>query len=61
MVGTVKAYYSSTVPYGWFACDGTDTTSTSNRLSTYYQELYTFLGNSNVLPDLRECSLVGIG
>ena len=59
-VGAISAYYGTTAPTGWLICDGTDTTGTSNELSTAYPELYALLG-SNVLPDLRECVLVGIG
>lgn len=59
-VGAISAYYGTTAPTGWLICDGTDTTGTSDELSIAYPELYALLG-SNVLPDLRECVLVGIG
>ena len=60
-VGSVTAYFGSTAPTGWFICDGTDTTGTADELQTNYPALYALLGNTNVLPDLRECVIVGIG
>ncbi len=60
-VGTVWPLYASVVPDGWFLCDGTDTTGTADELATCYPSLYASLGNSNVIPDLRECALVGAG
>lgn len=60
-VGAVIPFYSSIAPDGWLICDGTDTTGTSNELRLYHPKLYEILGNSNVLPDMRECVLVGAG
>lgn len=60
-VGAVIPFYSSIAPDGWLMCDGTDTTGTSNELRLYHPKLYEILGNSNVLPDMRECVLVGAG
>lgn len=59
--GTVIVSVSNTAPDGFLPCDGTDTTGTTNELSTHYPILYSLLGNSNVLPDYRECVLVGVG
>ena len=60
-VGTVKEYWGDTDPIGAFICDGRDTTGTADELETVHPWLYKKLGNSNVLPDLRECTIVGIG
>ena len=60
-IGDIKAIYSSTISYGWLACDGTDTTGTDYELQIVSPILYAKLGNSNILPDFRECVLVGIG
>lgn len=60
-VGAIMPFYGSIAPDGWFICDGTDTTNTSNQLDLHHPELYEVLGNSNILPDLRECTLVGAG
>jgi microcystin-dependent protein len=60
-VGSIISYLGATDPSGWFICDGRDTTGTAIKLETHYPKLYEFLGNSNVLPDLRECTLVGAG
>ena len=60
-VGALMPFYGSVAPDGWFICDGTDTTNTSNQLDLYHPKLYEVLGNSNILPDLRECVLVGAG
>lgn len=60
-VGAVIPFYSSIAPDGWLICDGTDTTGTSNELRLYHPKLYEILGNSNILPDMRECVLVGAG
>lgn len=60
-IATLKEFYLSSAPYGYLEADGSDTTGTSKELSTHYPKLYTKLGNSNVLPDFRECSIVGIG
>lgn len=54
-VGAVMAFAQGTTQTGWLLCDG----STFDR--TVYPALYTYLGNSNVLPDYRECVLVGVG
>lgn len=62
-LGTIAAYYGTTDPSDgkWLICDGRDTTGTGIELETYYPSLYIFLGNTNVLPDLREVTLVGAG
>ena len=53
-IGFVGAYYGTTDPDGWFICNGRDTTGTDIELETNFPALYAFLGNSNVLPDLRK-------
>jgi microcystin-dependent protein len=53
-VGAVLSFPAGTTQSGWLLCDG----STFDR--TVYPALYTYLG-SNVLPDYRECVLVGVG
>lgn len=53
-LGSVLAYFGTTVPDGFLPCNG------ATYDVTQYPELYTFL-NSSTLPDLRECALVGIG
>lgn len=53
-VGTILAYYGSVVPTGYLPCNGTTFDETQ------FPNLYLLLG-TNVLPDLRECTLVGIG
>lgn len=53
-LGSVLAYFGTTVPEGFLPCNG------ATYDVTQYPELYTFL-NSSTLPDLRECALVGIG
>ena len=60
-VGSILALYTSTIPRGYLLCDGRDTTGTAEELETVYPYLYAALGNSNVLPDLREMALVGVG
>ena len=62
-LGTIAAYYGTTDPSGgkWLICDGRDTTGTVIELETHYPSLYMFLGGTNVLPDLRETTLVGVG
>lgn len=62
-VGSIQAYYGTTDPVDkkWLICDGRDTTGTDIELATHYPSLYTFLGGTNVLPDLREVTLVGAG
>lgn len=60
-VGSILALYTSTIPRGYLLCDGRDTTGTAEELQTVYPYLYAALGNSNVLPDLREMALVGVG
>lgn len=62
-VGAVQAYYGTSDPEegNWLICDGRDTTGTAIELATVYPKLYHLLGNSNVLPDLRETTLVGAG
>ena len=53
-LGSVLAYFGTTVPQGFLPCNG------ATYDITQYPELYAFL-NSSTLPDLRECALVGIG
>lgn len=60
-VGAVMPFANGTTSEDWFLCDGRDTTGTNEELQTHYPALYTYLGNSNVLPDYRECVLVGVG
>lgn len=60
-VGAVMAFAKGTTHENWLLCDGRDTTGTAEELQTKYPALYTYLGNSNVLPDYRECTLVGVG
>lgn len=62
-LGSVMAYYGTTDPAdkNWLICDGRDTTGTDIELETHYPSFYVFNGRSNVLPDLRECALVGVG
>lgn len=43
---------NSFTPYGFLLADGRDTTGTSEELSIHYPLLYSYLGNSNVLPKL---------
>lgn len=49
-VGAVMAFASGTTNEKWLLCDGRDTTGTAEELQTHYPALYTYLGNSNVLP-----------
>lgn len=58
-VGFVMAYGGATDPESgnWLICDGRDTTGTNIELETYYPKLYKFLGNTNILPDWRECTV----
>lgn len=58
-VGFVGAYYGTTDPDGWLICNGRDTTGTDIELETNFPALYAFLGNSNVLPDLRKRFIEG--
>ena len=51
-VGTIIAMYKKSSPSGYLYCDG----STFDQ--TKYPLLYAYLG-SNVLPDYRECAIVG--
>ena len=57
-VGTIIPMYKKSSPSGYLYCDGRDTTGTSEELSTHYPLLYAYLG-SNILPDYRECAIVG--
>lgn len=59
-VGALRPTYAVSAPDGWFMCNGRDTTGTADELETSFPNLYNLLG-SNVLPDLRECALVGAG
>lgn len=60
-VGAVMPFANGTTSEDWLLCDGRDTTGTTEELQTKYPALYTYLGNSNILPDYRECVLVGVG
>lgn len=62
-LGSVIPYLGTTDPTDgkWLVCDGRDTTGTAIELETHYPSLYMFLGGTNVLPDLREVTLVGAG
>ena len=62
-LGSIMPYYGTSDPTDgkWFICDGRDTTGTAIELETHYPSLYIFLGGTNVLPDLREVALVGVG
>ena len=59
-IGTIIASLASSLA-GYLLCDGTDTTGTADELQTAHPELYAILGNTNILPDLRECHLEGAG
>ena len=59
-VGSVIAYWGTSDPYGWFICDGRDTSGTVHELSTKHPELYALIG-SNILPDLRGEFIRGAG
>lgn len=53
-VGNVIAMSSNRLtPTGYLLADGRDTTGTSEELQTKYPLLYSFLGNTNVLPLLH--------
>lgn len=49
-VGAVMPFANGTTSEDWLLCDGRDTTGTNEELATHYPALYTYLGNSNVLP-----------
>jgi len=53
-IGVIFPLYSNTVPTGFLPCNGVQFDAEQ------YSSLYNLLG-TNVLPDLRECTLVGIG
>lgn len=63
-VGSIQAYASSTTPYGWLACDGSEV----NR--ALYSELFAAIGTTYGdgdgtstfnLPDLNGRTIIGIG
>ena len=58
-VGFIMPQYKKVDRAGWLYLDGRDTTGTEDELETVYPGLYEYLGNSNVLPDYRECAIVG--
>ena len=58
-VGFIMPQYKKISRTGWLYLDGRDTTGTADELQTVYPDLYEYLGNSNVLPDYRECAIVG--
>ena len=60
-LGAIQAFAGGCNSSAWLLLDGRDTTGTSEELQTYYPALYAYLGNTNVLPDYRECALVGAG
>lgn len=49
-VGAVMPFANGTTSEDWLLCDGRDTTGTAEELQTHYPALYTYLGNSNILP-----------
>ena len=53
-IGVIFPLYSNTVPTGFLPCNGVQFDAEQ------YANLYNLLG-TNVLPDLRECTLGGIG
>jgi hypothetical protein len=53
-VGTIIAFYGSSAPSGYFACDGSSFNASQNN------KLYAILGKSTT-PDLRGCFLRGLG
>lgn len=53
-LGAITAYYGTTAPSGYLLCDG------SSFDSTAYPALAALLGDNHT-PDLRECTLKGIG
>ena len=55
-VGAVMAFAQGTTQKGWLLADGRDTTGTADELHTHYPALYTYLGNSNVLPEIYDKS-----
>lgn len=57
-VGSLIMKYKKIQPKNCLYCDGRDTTGTDEELRIYYPALYLYLG-SNVLPDYRECVMVG--
>lgn len=57
-VGSLIMKYKKIQPKNCLYCDGRDTTGTDEELRIYYPALYMYLG-SNVLPDYRECTMVG--
>ena len=58
-VGTIIMRYKKICPRNCVYLDGRDTTGTAEELETVYPALYMFLGGTNVLPDYRECAMVG--
>lgn len=57
-VGTLLTTYKKLRPRNYLYCDGRDTTGTPEELRLYFPALYLYLG-TNVLPDYRECVMVG--
>jgi hypothetical protein len=49
-IGAISSFYGPVSNNNWLLCDGRDTTGTAEELATHYPALYTYLGNSNVLP-----------
>lgn len=49
-VGAVMPFANGTTSEDWLLCDGRDTTGTTEELATHYPALYTYLGDSNILP-----------
>jgi hypothetical protein len=50
LIGAISSFYGPVSNNNWLLCDGRDTTGTAEELRTHYPALYTYLGNSNVLP-----------
>lgn len=53
-IGAIMPFYLAAAPNKWLECNGDPFDE------TVYSELYALLG-TNVLPDFRECTLVGVG
>ena len=53
-IGVILPFYGTVVPNYYLLCNGT----TFNQVT--YPDLYAFLGNSNVLPDMRGLFMRGL-
>ena len=54
VVGTIIPFAGTVAPTGWILCNG------SSFSETDYPELYALLGNTKVVPDLRNRYLLGV-